>query len=160
MLCSERKLDFKLRKMKPLFMANDYAEWVITNTIGGKIAKFNGIKMLSPFKCPVYIKLSWIGPRSQVYADKISSPVRRWFNAVYVQNNFSITRAFPSVRKDISRAYTFNNINVSVRLAMWVRLFIGWRLESSSMSRASLFSSLFCTRHGLSSTSTSWRMLL
>lgn len=74
-------------------------------TVGLKIAKFNGIKVFGPSRCPVYTRLLWMGPNSQVCANKISSSVRWCFNSVVVQNIFSTRRAFPSVHKDVLPTY-------------------------------------------------------
>lgn len=69
-----------------------------------KILKFNGVKVFGPPKCPVYVRLPWIGPVSQVYTEKIYS-FKPCFNPFLAQNIFSLRRAFPSGHKDVLAAH-------------------------------------------------------
>lgn len=66
MLFPECKFDAELKKIKMLLLVNGHAKCVSTSTIECKIVQFNGVKVFGPTKCPVYIKLPWIGPVSQV----------------------------------------------------------------------------------------------
>lgn len=48
-------------------MINGYPEHVLTTIIEQKINNFNESKRFGP-KCPVYLRLPWIGPReSNIY---------------------------------------------------------------------------------------------
>ena len=57
--------------------------------------------MFGPPKCPVYVKLPWIGPAIQVFADKISSSFKRCFYSVKIWTIFTIGSTFLSSEKDV-----------------------------------------------------------
>ena len=58
------------------FLKNGYPDNVLSNSIRSTIVKFNTRKSFGLLKCPVYIKLPWIVPVNQVFADNISGKLR------------------------------------------------------------------------------------
>ena len=60
----------------------------------------NNNRPFSPSKCPVYVRLPWIGSASQLIA-KFTSSVARWYNAVKVQTIFTSRAIFCSIHKDV-----------------------------------------------------------
>ena len=57
--------------------------------------------MIGPSKCPVYIKIPWIGRASQIVADRVALSVMRCYNSVKVRTIFSTKHAFSSSQKDV-----------------------------------------------------------
>ena len=51
-------------------------------------------------KCPVYLKLPWIGNISLKFENKIKSFVKYYFRAVEPRVSFSIRKILPSIHKD------------------------------------------------------------
>ena len=77
MICSKTKLDSELDKIKQLLIENGYPADVLLSCINQKLANFAVEKMLGPEKCPVYLKLPWIGNVSSQFENQINkaSPV-------------------------------------------------------------------------------------
>ena len=89
-ICSDNKIKSEFEKIKNLSLSNGYPDEVIVDTINETVDKFrNNIRPLSPFKCPVYVRLPWIGSPIQLIAEKVSSSVTRCYNAAWVQPIFT-----------------------------------------------------------------------
>ena len=58
------------------------------------------IRIFGPPKCPVYLRLPWIGPASQSFTEKVASSVYRCYHAVKVRSIFTTKTAFNSIHKD------------------------------------------------------------
>ena len=87
--------------MSHIFLKNGYPDNVVSNSIRSTIVKFNTCKSFCPSKGLVYIKLSWIGPISQEFADNISKSVTRCFYSVKVKTIFTTRFATLSSQKDV-----------------------------------------------------------
>ena len=61
MNCSKTKLDSELDTIKQLLIDNGYPYDVLISYIKQKLANFEAEKPCGPEKCPVYLKLPWIG---------------------------------------------------------------------------------------------------
>ena len=61
MICSKTTLGSELDKMKQLLIENGYPTDVLLSCINQKLANFSAEKAFGPEKCPVYLKLPWIG---------------------------------------------------------------------------------------------------
>ena len=98
----QKRLNYEFEQFKNVFLGYKYPEEVIVDTINKTIYKFrNNIRSFGPPKCPVYVRLPWIGSLSQLTADKVSSSVTRYYNAVMVWTIFTTPAAFHSTYKDM-----------------------------------------------------------
>ena len=61
MICSKTKLGPELDKIKQLLIENGYPVDVLLSCINQKLANFAAEKPSGPEKCPVCLKLPWIG---------------------------------------------------------------------------------------------------
>ena len=61
---------------------NGYSEVIINSTISKKIARFCEPVNEGPQKCPVYLKLPWIGNISLKFEKQVKSNVQNCFTAV------------------------------------------------------------------------------
>ena len=61
-------------------------------------------------KCPVYIRLHWIGSPSQLIADKISSSVTCCYNVAIVGTIFTTWAVFRSTQKDVLPIFQQSNL--------------------------------------------------
>ena len=61
MICSKTKLDSELDTIKPFLIDNGYPGDVRVSCIKEKLAIISSDKRFGPEKCPVYLKLPWIG---------------------------------------------------------------------------------------------------
>ena len=61
MICSKTKLGSELDRVKQLLIENGYRDDVVLSCTRQKLANFTAEEPCGPEKCPVYLKLPWIG---------------------------------------------------------------------------------------------------
>ena len=74
MICSKNKLGSELDVIKRVLIENGYPENVISACIREEVANFVSNKRFGPEKCPVYLKIPWIGDISLKYENQIKRP--------------------------------------------------------------------------------------
>ena len=82
MICSKTKLGPELDKIKQLLIDNGYPTDVLLSCINQKLASFAAGKPIGPEKCPVYLKLPWIGNVSSKFENQISKAITSCYYAV------------------------------------------------------------------------------
>ena len=80
--CSKSKLDSELEKLTKIFLENGYQEEFILVYIKEKIGNFSADVKFGPQKCPVYLKLPWIGDCSLRFESQIKQAITNCFFAV------------------------------------------------------------------------------
>ena len=96
----EKYAQQELKNIRVILRDNGYPESIIERGISNKLARFQSLLKFGPNKCPVYLKLSWIGNISLKFENKIKSSVKHCFRAVEPRVLFSIRKIFPSFHKD------------------------------------------------------------
>ena len=61
MICTKSKLNEEIKRIKNILLDNGYPESIIDCNISKKIAQFSMPKRFGPEKCPVYLRVPWIG---------------------------------------------------------------------------------------------------
>ena len=61
MICTKSKLNEEIKHIKYILLNNGYPESIIDCNISKKIAQFSMPKRFGPEKCPVYLRVPWIG---------------------------------------------------------------------------------------------------
>ena len=75
-ICSECKIENELKAIKDILIEYGYPEDVIDNNINYAVTKFGDMnKVYGPPKCPVYVRLPWVGSATESFANKIASSV-------------------------------------------------------------------------------------
>ena len=74
--------------------------WGIRTIARMDTVRFQFLPKFGPNKCPVYLKLPWIGNISLKFENKIKSSVKHCFKAVELRVLFSTRKIFPSIHKD------------------------------------------------------------
>ena len=64
MICTKSKLNEEIKHIKNILLDNGYPESIIDSNISNKIAQFSMPKRFGPEKCPVYLRVLWIGKAS------------------------------------------------------------------------------------------------
>ena len=64
MICTKYKLNKEIKHIKNILLDNGYPESIIDSNISKKIAQFSLPKRFGPEKCPVYLRVPWIGKAS------------------------------------------------------------------------------------------------
>ena len=100
-ICSKSSLQQELDTIRSLFLKNNYPESVINARISKKILQFQKHPIEGPQRCPVYLKLPWIGETSVIFEKKIKSNILNCFSTVQPRVIFSIQRILPAIHKDV-----------------------------------------------------------
>ena len=100
MICSKNKLGSELDKIKQLLIENGYPADVLLSCINQKLANFAEEKTFGPEKCPVYLKLPWIGNVSSKFENQINKAITSCFYAVKPRVVYSTRVMLPSAKKD------------------------------------------------------------
>ena len=61
MICTKRRLNEEIERIKKILLDNGYPKNIINAQITKKIAQFSTLKRFGPEKCPVYLRVPWIG---------------------------------------------------------------------------------------------------
>ena len=110
-ICSKSALKHELENIRSILVKNGYPEFLIDSRISKKLLRFQQSTKEGPKKCPVYLKLPWIGENSLKFERKIKLSINNCFGAVQPRVIFSIRRILPAIHKDVLP--TFQQSNVS-----------------------------------------------
>ena len=80
-ICSKPSLQQELNTIRSIFLKNGYPESVINARISKKILQFQKHPIEDAQRCPVYLKLPWIGKTSVIFQKKIKSNIQIVFNS-------------------------------------------------------------------------------
>ena len=101
MICSESKLDDEVEFITVTLCKNGFPEDIVRSVIRDKISDFNKIKPDSVQRCPVYLRLSWLGDISDRFANQIAACVRQCFFSSNLRVVFPTRTVLTSGRKDV-----------------------------------------------------------
>ena len=82
-------------------MDNGYPESIIDCNISKKIAQFSMPKRFGPEKCPVYLRVPWIGKASISLDKNVKTAVESCYGSVTTRVVFTSKRMLPVARKDV-----------------------------------------------------------
>ena len=99
-ICSKTKLGPELDKITQLLIENGYTADVLLSCINQTLANFPAEKAFGPEKCPVYLKLPWIGKVSSKYENQISKAITSCYYAVKSRVVYNTRVMLPSAKKD------------------------------------------------------------
>ena len=100
MICFKNKLGSELDTIKRIFIENGYPENVISVCIREKVANFVSNKRFGPEKCPVYLKIPWIGDIFLRYQNQIKKAINFCFHTVNPRVVYNTRVILPSIQKD------------------------------------------------------------
>ena len=101
MICSKSKLQHELENISSILRNNGYPESIIQITMSKKIALFNRKPKEGPQKCPVYLKLPWIGKISLNFEKQTKIAINRCYQAVEPRIIFTTRKILPAIHKDV-----------------------------------------------------------
>ena len=74
MVCTKRRLNEKIERIKKIILDNGHPKNVINTQIAKKIAQFFTLKRFGPEKCPVHLRVPWISEPSTNLKKKSKPP--------------------------------------------------------------------------------------
>ena len=82
MICTKRRLNEEIERIKKILLDNGYPKNVINAQITKKITQFSTLKRFGPEKCPVYLRVPWIGKPSTHLEKEVKTAVERCYGCV------------------------------------------------------------------------------
>lgn len=112
MLCSDEFLEVELNTIRSIFQANGYPMTFVRRTMERKIEHFHQVlpSAKTPSKCPVYLRLPYIGKISDCYRGKITETITRCYFAVNPRVIFTSRPMIPSSTKDTLPSHQRSNL--------------------------------------------------
>ena len=101
MICSKSKLQHELENISSILRSNGYPESMIQITMSKKIALFNRKPKEGPQKCPVYLKLPWIGKISLNFEKQTKIAINQCYQTVEPRIIFTTRKILPAIHKDV-----------------------------------------------------------
>ena len=101
MICTKRRLNGEIERIKNILLDNGYPRNIINGQIAKKIAQFSTVKRFGPEKYPVYLRVPWIGNPSTNLEKEIKTAVKSCYGSVNTLLVFTSKRMLPVARKDV-----------------------------------------------------------
>ena len=92
MICTKRRLNEEIERTKKILLDNGYPKNIINTQITKKIAQFSILKRFGPEKCPVYLRVPWIGKPSTNLEKKDKTAVESCYGFVSTRLVFTSKR--------------------------------------------------------------------
>ena len=109
-ICSASTLQQELNTIRTILAGNGYPEYLINSRITKTIFRFKQLTKEGPQKCPVYLKLPWIGDSSSHFERKIKMSINDCFGSVQPRIIFSTRRIWPITHKDVLPTLKQSNV--------------------------------------------------
>ena len=109
-ICSDSELESEVSQLKQIFVKNGYPEQLVDKVISNKLSSSSRLPDIGPKRCPVYLRLPWLGSVSLRFDKQVSSAVSKCFFAAETRVIFTTRSAFPSVNKDLLPTLKLSNI--------------------------------------------------
>ena len=90
-------LNGEIEQIKEILLDNGYPK----NVINAQIAQFSTHKRFGPEKCPVCLKVPWIGNPSTNLEKEVKTAVESCYGSVSIRLVFTSKRMLPVARKDV-----------------------------------------------------------
>ena len=101
MICTKSKLNKEIKHIKNILLNNGYPESIIDSNISKKIAQFSMPKQFGPEKCPVYLRVSWIGKAFISHDKNVKMVVESCYGSVTTRVVFTFKRMLPVAHKNV-----------------------------------------------------------
>ena len=109
-ICSKSTLKHELENIRSILVQNGYPEFLIESRISKKLLRFQQSTKEGPKKCPVYLKLPWMGENSLKFERKIKLSINNCFGAVQPRVIFSTRQILPAIHKDVLPTFQQSNV--------------------------------------------------
>ena len=101
MISSESYLDDEIEFIRSTLSKNGYPLSVLDSVVHNVLNKFHKAKRCTVNKCPVYLRLPYIGYGRETFVKWITAAVGKCYFSASVRVIFLTRTAFVSVRKDV-----------------------------------------------------------
>ena len=108
-LCSPCFLEGELKTLQNTFLSLGYPGNLVSKVIT-RARSSTALKMIGPQKCPVYLKLPYLGNISERFSKKISEEISQVFSSVHLRTVLYTDRPLSGIYKDVSPTHEKSNI--------------------------------------------------
>ena len=105
-MCSPERLPSELDKIKSILLTNGYPERVFKLFMAMKMKQFHALPKFGPEKCPVYLRIPWLGSVSTRFEKQVKSAVKQCFSAVEPRVVYSTNYASPCYQQGCTACFT------------------------------------------------------
>ena len=109
-LCCPEKLPSELDKITFILQTNGYPEHVIKSFMAKKMKQFQALPKFGPEKCPVYLRIPWLGSVSTRFENQVKSAVEQCFSTVEPRVVYSTNELLSATSKDVLPALQKSNV--------------------------------------------------
>jgi hypothetical protein len=109
-ICSPTKLEHEIENISTIFLNRGYPELIIKRTIKRTIEMKERPTPFGPDKCPVYLRLPYIGHVSKRFEKQVTDIVGKAFGSVRLRVMFKTTKPLSGTPKDFSPIQENNNV--------------------------------------------------
>ena len=102
--------NYELDQIKFILLINGYPEHVIKSFLAMKMKQFHALPKLGPEKCPIYLRLSWLGSVSTRFKKQVKSAAKQCFFAVEPRVFYSTKELLSATNKDVMPALQKSNM--------------------------------------------------
>ena len=102
--------DSEIARLKDLFRQNGYSEQVVNRCIDKKLSTWSSEKVIGSIKCPMYIRLPYIGDVSYRFEGQIRKAIDRCHSTIDSRVIFEPHRMLPKVQKNVIPAIYLSNV--------------------------------------------------
>ena len=138
-ICSKSKLQKELNQIRSILQQNGYPEIVINSSIKNTISRFNLEPKEGPQRCPVYVKLPWIGKIFLKFESQIKSAVQKCYGAVEPHVLFSTKNCYQQFTKmrclPPTKAWSYIDTCAGVTAGTWAAYLKDCVIELHKTSR-------------------------
>jgi hypothetical protein len=110
MICSKSKLNIEILLIRRILENNGYPSPIVDKRIRKRLTEHDKPIIFGPKKCPVYLKLPYLGNKSETCGKTIRAIVHCTFNSVNLRLIFSTRSILPASRKDVLPVHHLSNI--------------------------------------------------
>ena len=115
MICTKRRNRTNQENMK--LLDNGYSKNAVNAQIAKKIAQFSTFKRFGPEKCPVYLKVPWIGKSFTNLEKEFKTAVESCYSSVSTRLVYASKSMLSVARKDVLP--TTHNTSATVIVGTW-----------------------------------------
>ena len=109
-ICSPERLPSELDDVKYILLTNGYPEHVIKSFMVMKMKQFHALLKFGPEKCPIYLRLPWLGFVFTRFEKQVKSAVKQCFSAVEPRVVYSTKELLPATNKNVLPALQKSNV--------------------------------------------------
>ena len=110
MISSKRFLSDEIKLIKPTLSKNGYPLSVLDGVVHDVMIKFDRVDKCTVNKCPVYLRLPYMGSRGEKFAKSITMAVGKCSFSAAIRVIFRTRTAFVSMRKHVLPPHHINSV--------------------------------------------------